>query len=267
MTLTLVVFVVVVVVVVGSFALMHDVDGLDVLSTNAETHTDEALTVLGILVGPGCLKSVLTQVCSLPSALQIQLHELDLLGQTFDDPVEVPMLLEVSGDAPLRHLVGFFVQYLPVCFVGMHGGAVPMGHGFEGFIFVVERGFSVYVHNIWHRVDGGPHGISGDAPVVEVSDPFWRHEIAVFVRDSGIGGAAVVIGLEPVGAGVHVVRYFELLLDTVFKFLDAGSFLVLFSEVFDISLPEGGHQAAYNGSEHVCGEFCKLFSTNLGRAW
>ena len=59
MTLTLVVFVVVV-VVVGLFVLVHDVDGLDVLLTDAEAHTNEALTVFSVLVGPGRLESVLT---------------------------------------------------------------------------------------------------------------------------------------------------------------------------------------------------------------
>ena len=83
------------------------------------------------------------------------------------------MLLEVSGDAPLCHFVSFFVQYLPVQLVGMHGGAIPMGHGFKGLVFVVEGGFGIYVHNVQHRIDGGPHGISSDAPVVEVSYPFW----------------------------------------------------------------------------------------------
>ena len=58
MTLAFVVFVVV--VVVGSFVLAHDVDRLDVLLTNAEAHTDEALTVFSVLVGPGRLKLVLT---------------------------------------------------------------------------------------------------------------------------------------------------------------------------------------------------------------
>ena len=66
---------------------------------------------------------------------------------------------------------------------------------------------------------------------------------------------------------MHVVQCFKLFLDTIFEFLDAGSFLVLFSEVFEISLLEGGHQATYNGSEHVRGEPCKLFSTDLGGAW
>ena len=152
-------------------------------------------------------------------------------------------------------------------FIGVHGGAVPMGHGFEGFILIIKGGLGVYVHDVWHRVDGGPHGISGDAPVIEVSYPFWRHKVAIFVRDSGVGGTAVVVGLEAVGAGMHVIRYFKFFLDTVFKFLDASSFLVLFSKVFEIPLPEGGHQAAYNGSEHVCGESCKLFSAYLGRTW
>ena len=35
-------------------------DGLDVLLTDAEAHANKALTVLGILVGPGRLELVLT---------------------------------------------------------------------------------------------------------------------------------------------------------------------------------------------------------------
>ena len=45
---------------VRSFVLVHDVNGLNVLPANAETHIDEALTVFGVLVGLGRLESILT---------------------------------------------------------------------------------------------------------------------------------------------------------------------------------------------------------------
>ena len=92
-------------------------DGLDVLSTDAETRTNEALAVLGIFVGMGRLEPILTQVRSLSSPLQILLHELNLLGQPVDDPMEVPVPLEISSDTPLRHLISFFIEYLPMHFV------------------------------------------------------------------------------------------------------------------------------------------------------
>ena len=154
-----------------------------------------------------------------------------------------------------------------MCFVGVHGGVVSMGHGFKGLVLVVKGGFSVYVHNVRHRVDGGPHGVSGDASIIKVSYPLWRYEVPFFVGDSGVGSAAVVVGFEPIGTGVHVIQYLELLPDMVFKILDAGSFLVLFSEVANISFLEGGHQATYDASEHIHGKSCKLFSTHRGGAW
>ena len=57
-------------------------------------------------------------------------------------------------------------------FVCMHGHAVPMGHWFEGLIFVIKGGLSVYLHNIWHRVNGGPHSVGGNMPIFEVPYPF-----------------------------------------------------------------------------------------------
>ena len=59
MTLTLI-FVVVVVVVVGVYGLAHNANGLDILLGDAEASIDKALTVLGVFVGSGRLKSVLT---------------------------------------------------------------------------------------------------------------------------------------------------------------------------------------------------------------
>ena len=145
-------------------------------------------------------------------------------------------------------------------FIGIHGGPVPMGHGFERLIFVVKGGFGVYVHDIWHRVDGGPHGVGGNVPVVKVSYPFQGYEVPIFVWDSGIGGAAVVIGFKPVGTGVHVVRYFEFFLDSIFKLLDTESLFVLCGKVVKVSLLKGCHESPYNPPKHVCGEPRELVS-------
>ena len=117
MTLALIVFVVV--VVVGRCRLLHNANGLDILLSDAEALTDEALTVLGIFVGPGRLEPILTQVSRLPGTLQVHLHELDLLGQPVNDPMQVPMSLDFSGDAPICHFVNFLIKYLPVGFVGV----------------------------------------------------------------------------------------------------------------------------------------------------
>ena len=153
-----------------------------------------------------------------------------------------------------------------MCFIGVHSGAEPLGHRFEGFVLVVEGGLGVYVHNVRHRVDGGPHGIGSDASVVEVLYPFWGHQKAIFVGNSGIGGAAVVIGFEPFRTGVHVVRYFELLFESVFELLDAGLLLVFLGESFNVSFLKGGHQASYDGPKHVSGESIELVGTGLGRS-
>ena len=123
---------------------------VDVLFTDTEACIDESLAMLGVLVSSGRLEPILTQVRGLPSTFQIQLHELNLLRQPLDDPVEVSMLLEVSDNAPLHHFIGFFVQDLPVRLVGMHGSSIPLGHGFKGLVFIVEGRLSVYVHNVRH---------------------------------------------------------------------------------------------------------------------
>ena len=219
MSLALVVFVVVVVVEIGSFILSKNVDGLNVLSAKTEVCADKTLAMFSILMGSGHLETEFTQIRSLSSPLQIHLHELDLLGQPVDDPVKVSMPLEVRGDAPLCHLVSFFVEYLPMGFIGVHGGVEPLRHGFEGFILVVEGGFGIYVHNVRHRVDGGSHGVGGDVPVIEVSYPLRGHQVAIFVGDSGVGGTAFVVGFESIWTSVHVVRNLELLFDAVFKLL------------------------------------------------
>ena len=41
--------------------------------------------------------------------------------------------------------------------------------------------------------------------VVEVSYPLWRYEVAIFVGDAGVGSASVIVGLEPIEAGMHVI--------------------------------------------------------------
>ena len=84
-------------------------DGLNVLLTKMEVGTDKALTVLGVFVGPGRLEVELAEVCSLLSALEVDLHEFDLFSQAVNDPMKVPMPLEVSGDTPLCHFISFFI--------------------------------------------------------------------------------------------------------------------------------------------------------------
>ena len=106
MTFTFVVFVV---VVVGSLVLVHYVDCLNILLTDVETLIDKALGMFGVFVRTSCLELILTQVCSLTSTFQISLHELNSQNQAVSNPGEVSMLLEVSGDAPLCHLVSLFV--------------------------------------------------------------------------------------------------------------------------------------------------------------
>ena len=91
--------------------------------------------------------------------------------------------------------------------------------------------------------------------------------MSLFVGDSGIGSAAFVVGLETVGASVHVVGYFKFFLDMVFELLYATGLFVPLGEVVDVSLVESGDEAAYHGTEHVCHEPCKAVSHNLGGLW
>ena len=137
-------------------------------------------------------------------------------------------------------------------FIHVHGCAVPVGHWFEGLIFIVKGGLGVYVHDIGHRVDGGPHGIGGDMPILKVSHPFQENKVALFIGDLGVGCTTIIVSLEAIGACVHIVRYLKLLFDMVFKLLDAGPLFVSFCKVFNIPLSEGGHKATYDGSEHIC---------------
>ena len=148
-------------------------------------------------------------------------------------------------------------------FVGVHGGSEPLGHGFEGLVLIVEGGLGIYVHNVRHRVDGGPHSVGGDASVVEVSHPFRGHQVTIFVGDLGVGGTSVVVGFESLGAGVYVIRYFELLLKCIFEFLDAGLLLIFLSEPLDVSFSEGGDKTPYHGPKHVSGKPIELVSTGL----
>ena len=97
----------------------HNADGLDILLGDTEAVTNEALTMFSVLVGPGHLELILTQVGHLPSTFQVHLHELNLLRQTVDDPMKVSVLFDFGGNAPLRHFVNFFIKYLPVGFVGV----------------------------------------------------------------------------------------------------------------------------------------------------
>ena len=151
--------------------------------------------------------------------------------------------------------------------VGVQGCAIPLGHWFERFILVVERWFGIDVDDVWHRVDWGAHRVGSDASIFKVLDPLWLHKIAIFVGDASVRGASFVIGFKPFGARVHVIRYLELLLNAVFKLLDAGSLLVCFGESLDIAFSEGGHQASYDGSKHVFSEPFELVYTCLGGAW
>ena len=180
-------------------------DGLDILFADVKTLVDKALGVFCIFVRAGHLEPILTKVHSLLSTLQVLLHELDPRNQAVRDSGEVLMSLEVGGNAPRGHFVSLLIQDLPVCLIRMHGCTIPMGHRLEGLVFVVERWFCINIHDVWHCIDGGPHGIGGNAPILEVSYPFWKDKITFFIGNSGVGGASIVVGFKAVGARVHVV--------------------------------------------------------------
>ena len=88
-----------------------------------------------------------------------------------------------------------------------------------------------------------------------------------FVGDLGVGGVVLVIGLKAIRASVYVIGYFELFFDMVFKFLYVAGLFVLFGEVVDVPLTEGGDKATYHGVEHIHCEPCKAVSCNLGGSW
>ena len=239
-------------------------DRLNILLGKAHAIVDKSLSMVNELVSPGRLEPILTQVHSLTGPLQVPLHELYPRNQAIHNPDEVPMPLDVSGDTPRGNFVDFLIQDLPVCLIRMHGHMEPVGHWLEGFIIIIKRGFCVYVHDVRHCVDGGPHGVGGNAPVVKVLYPFWQNEVSLFVWDLGIGCAMLIVGLKAVGASVHVMGYFKFFLNAVFELLDMGCLFVLFCKVINIPLAEGGHETVYDGPKHVSHEPCKAVSCNLG---
>ena len=148
-------------------------DSLDVLSSKAEAVVNQTLRVIDIFVGMGRLESILTQVGRLASPLQIPLHEFNSRNQAVSDFGEVLMPLEVGHDAPRGNLIGFFIQYLPMSLIHVHSCVIPVRHRLEGFVIIIEGGLCEYVHDVRHRVDGGPHGVGGDVSVVEILYPLW----------------------------------------------------------------------------------------------
>ena len=149
-------------------------------------------------------------------------------------------------------------------FVCMHGRMIPVGHWFERLVFVIKGGLGVYIHNVWHRVDGGPHGIGSNTSIFKVLHPLQKDKIPLLVWDSGVRHAAVVVGLKTIRARVHVIRYLKLLLDSVFKLVNVGGLLVSLCKTFKLSFSKDGHKATYNGSKHVSGKPSKAVSCDLG---